>query len=38
VPKIARPDQVTLYEEERVVAYYGGGFLYAVPSRSEPIL
>ena len=38
VPKIARPDQVTLYEEERIVAYYGGGFLYAVPSRSEPIL
>jgi photosynthetic reaction center H subunit len=38
VPKIARPDQVTLYEEERVVAYYGGGFLYAVPSRLEPVI
>lgn len=38
VPKILRPDQVTLYEEERVVAYYGGGFLYAVPSRAEPII
>jgi len=38
VPKIAGPDEVTLYEEERVVAYYGGGFLYATPSRSEPFL
>ncbi|MBS0277417.1 MAG: photosynthetic reaction center subunit H [Proteobacteria bacterium] len=38
VPKIANPDQVTFYEEERVVAYYGGGFLYAVPARQEPLL
>ncbi len=38
VPKIAGSDQVTLYEEERVVAYYGGGFLYATPERSEPLL
>lgn len=38
VPKLASPDQVTFYEEERVMAYYGGGFLYAVPGRAEPYL
>ena len=38
VPKLEKPDQVTFYEEERVVAYYGGGFLYAVPSRLEPVI
>lgn len=38
VPKIEQPNQITLYEEERVVAYYGGGFLYATPSRLEPLL
>jgi photosynthetic reaction center H subunit len=38
VPALANPDQVTLYEEERVCAYYGGGFLYAHPSRGEPLL
>lgn len=38
VPAIANPDQVTLYEEERVTAYYGGGFLYATPDRGEPLL
>ena len=29
VPRPARPDQITLYEEERVAAYFGGGYLYA---------
>lgn len=38
VPALSNPDQVTLYEEERVVAYYGGGFLYAMPSRLEPLI
>lgn len=38
VPKLASPDQVTFYEEERIVAYYGGGYLYATPSRTEPWL
>jgi len=38
VPKTASPDQVTFYEEERIVAYYGGGYLYATPSRTEPWL
>jgi photosynthetic reaction center H subunit len=38
VPRLSNPDQVTFYEEERVVAYYGGGFLYASPERAEPVL
>ena len=38
VPVIASPDQVTLQEEEKIVAYYGGGWLYALPSRMEPVL
>jgi photosynthetic reaction center H subunit len=38
VPKLEHPDQITFYEEERVTAYYGGGFLYATPDRSEPLL
>jgi photosynthetic reaction center H subunit len=38
VPKLQNPNQITLYEEERVTAYYGGGLLYATPSRAEPLL
>jgi photosynthetic reaction center H subunit len=38
VPKLSNPDQVTFLEEEKVCAYYGGGFLYATPSRSEPLI
>lgn len=38
VPKIAATDQITLYEEERVQAYFGGGYLYATPERQEPFL
>jgi len=38
VPKLSNPNQVTLDEEERVVAYYGGGFLYATPQRLEPLI
>jgi photosynthetic reaction center H subunit len=38
VPAIASPDQITLQEEDRVVAYYGGGCLYATKERSEPLL
>ena len=29
---------ITLYEEERVQAYFGGGYLYATPERAEPLL
>jgi len=38
VPATRHPDQVTRLEEERVMAYYGGGTLYAEPSRLEPLL
>ena len=38
VPGIRNPDQVTSLEEEKVMAYYGGGVLYAMPSRQEPLL
>ena len=29
---------ITLYDEDRVQAYFGGGYLYATPERSEPLL
>jgi photosynthetic reaction center H subunit len=32
------PDQITLLEEDRICAYYGGGTLYAEPRRQEPLL
>lgn len=38
VPTIAHADHVTFREEDLVAAYYGGGKLYAVPSRTEPFL
>ena len=38
VPVTRHPDQVTRLEEEKIVAYYGGGTLYAEPSRAEPLL
>ena len=38
VPGTAQPDVVTLREEDRISAYYGGGTLYAEPSRLGPLL
>jgi len=38
VPKTRAPDQVTLLEEEKIMAYYGAGTLYATPDRQEPLL
>jgi photosynthetic reaction center H subunit len=37
VPATATADKVTLLEEEKIMAYYGGGTLYAEPSRQEPL-
>ena len=31
-------DTVTLYEEDRIVGYFGGGYLYATPERAEPLI
>ena len=38
VPAIEAADRITLYEEELVQGYYGGGWLYATLERSEPLL
>lgn len=38
VPALRNPDQVTLLEEDKIVAYYGGGTLYATPARAESLL
>ena len=37
-PAIDGADTITLYEEERVSAYFGGGYLYATRARQESIL
>ena len=36
-PVPAKKDEITFYEEERVVAYFGGGYLYANRERQEPV-
>jgi len=38
VPALRAPDQVTSLEEEKVMAYYGGGTLYATAERADPLL
>jgi photosynthetic reaction center H subunit len=38
VPQLKNPDQITLLEEEKITAYFGAGYLWATPQRSEPIL
>ncbi|QZH75067.1 MAG: photosynthetic reaction center subunit H [Erythrobacter sp.] len=36
VPGLASPTEITRYEEERIIAYFGGGYLYANSGRQEP--
>ncbi len=38
VPKTKSNEQITLLEEEKVMAYYGAGLLYATPERQEPLI
>ena len=38
VPRLKHPDQVTLLEEEKIMAYFGAGTHYATAERSEPLL
>lgn len=38
VPQIAFADRITAREEDQISGYYGGGKLYAEPSRAEPLL
>lgn len=38
VPRLENPEQVTLAEEDRICAFYGGGYMYATPQRQETLL
>lgn len=38
VPTLAKPDEITLYEEDKVSAYYGAGKLYATAERFGPLM
>jgi photosynthetic reaction center H subunit len=38
IPGTRHPDVVTQLEEEKIVAYFGAGTLYAEPSRAEPMV
>ena len=38
VPSTRQADSVTLLEEEKIMAYYGAGTLYATADRQEPLL
>ena len=38
VPALRTPGQVTLLEEEKIMAYFGAGSLYATPLRQEPLV
>lgn len=38
VPALRNPDEVTMLEEERIVAFFGGGLLYADPKRTESLI
>jgi photosynthetic reaction center H subunit len=38
VPGTRHPDIITLLEEDKIQAYYAGGYLFADPSRREPLV
>ena len=38
VPTTKKPDSVTLLEEDKIMGYFGGGYLYASPERQEPFI
>ena len=38
VPKTKSSEQITLLEEEKIMAYFGAGTLYATPERMEPLI
>jgi photosynthetic reaction center H subunit len=37
-PGLAKKGQITRLEEEKIVGYFGSGYLYATPSRAEPLI
>jgi photosynthetic reaction center H subunit len=38
VPGLANPEQVTLLEEDKIMAYFAGGYLYATAERARPFV
>ena len=38
VPALKTPDEVTRLEEDKITAFYGGGYLYSSEQRAEPVL
>jgi len=38
VPRTKNADSVTLLEEERIMAFFGAGTLYATADRQEPLI
>jgi photosynthetic reaction center H subunit len=38
VPGVRTPNQITFLEEEKIMAYFGAGLLYATPERQEPLV
>ena len=38
VPATKDPVTVTFLEEEKIMAYYGGGLFYARAGRTDPVL
>ena len=38
VPALKHPETVTFLEEDRITAYYAGGYMYAVPGRTVSLL
>jgi photosynthetic reaction center H subunit len=38
VPTTKRDDIITLLEEDKIMAYFAGGQMYALPERSEPVI
>ncbi len=37
-PRLRQPEVVTMLEEEKIMAYYGGGLFYSTPTRTAPLL
>ena len=37
-PQLSNPEAITLREEDRILAYFAGGYLYATPQRLGPVL
>lgn len=38
VPRPSNPDQISLLEEDKVMAYFAGGYLYATSDRARPLV